>query len=601
MHALLLATYSEETGPKPLLCCTEKADGVEDRLVWFRTTVVEDDDDVSSPAMSHSQWRQTRHSTASAPTGSKTYVSSPSVPPPAASIVKHICLRALSAEAIQGREGKMVFGSSDKEFTFAYIFQVLDWEARGLHRTLALIYVRKDINNLMAHANFMEAALRDVATGIKKLSKQRFQRESRKRRLTDLAQAADHPGEEPSELRRLSEVASHKNLMRDVHSRLAWCLHTASTRLLLKKSPPLFRVAGFATPAPPGLNGREPDGKEPTFDASASSYEYRTPLSGSRPLAVSVGLTESHASSASDEDEREASMRPSAKGSPAGVAERGANRQGSDTPRTDATGDDEVGAGPPPAAAALGHSDIRKALLKGPCGALPPGCVAPAEAFRLLVFHLASGDQVVVTSPDASVAAQAAGLLAQLLPEPLRRVVPFSKSYVPSYQCNVIGMLKKSFKKAFASDGLPDGSLHLAFGRKKPECGNMPSRAVLSVNCSRWRGLKKSVALCCFATEVDAVASGAKLGELEELLVRRIRDKYARLACLFVAYARHTRKLRDGDLTESDKKKFLAVLSVPTQHPPADAAVFRFLGSAKPSREHVAPPFTQPDSQSARA
>ena len=190
MHSIVLTTFSEREGPKLLLRCSE-----ESQLDTECCYSTEETSHGGAPWSSHAVTHMGTTTTTArftplspnppqeAATGFSSFYNSFGANGPAPTgFVKSVCLRALSIEHVgPHREGKVLFGQKGRVFSLAFVFQLLDSEARGMHRTFAFVYTHPDPTFLMASVQYIGATMGDIAASLKRAAKHTFQSPSRKR------------------------------------------------------------------------------------------------------------------------------------------------------------------------------------------------------------------------------------------------------------------------------------------------------------------------------------------------------------------------------------------------------------------------------------
>ena len=519
MHSLLVATFSEREGPKILVRCHEggPGDATAPANVWYSTLVAGDGDDGGfvddgQPRCFHSV------------PGDGGDAASP--------LLRSLCLRALCVEHVgPEREGRVLFGQHGRLFTLTYVFQLLDRRARGMHRSFAFIYTHPSLAMLVGNAQYLDVLLRDFAATLKRCAKLTFQA--------------------------------------DAYLRLSAARHEAGTLHLTASSSPSSAAQQQQKPRHQRTSstGGWPD-VAATAAAAAAPAELRS-LSEllNKPLIVKelhVKLSYALYSCRG---------RLVKRGPPPGVG-GGAVFPGRQAQVQAVEEREPVGHRP------LTLHDVKSALAAGPGGAAYDRRseierIEPADAFRTLLFHLASGDQVIVTADEDSVAASVVTLLSTVLPEPLRKVLPLSDEYVQGYACNLLGLPQQVFQNGVLGS-LDPGCVHIAFGRCVRGTA-VPKRGVLTRNAARWGGRRVSDAQ--YPRDLDMLAAMASPSEESQLL--RLQMKFWRQAVLFSSYVRATRSQRTAmGLTHNERKRYLSLVCVNSANPAADAAVFLFLGSA---------------------
>eukprot|EP01063_Lacrimia_lanifica_P013492 TRINITY_DN20139_c0_g1_i1.p1 TRINITY_DN20139_c0_g1~~TRINITY_DN20139_c0_g1_i1.p1 ORF type:complete len:590 (+),score=121.06 TRINITY_DN20139_c0_g1_i1:120-1889(+) len=555
MNATLVATFSERDGPKLLMCTSAQA------------------------ALAGEAWYSTQRSGAvyySAPTATKEY----------ASAARFLCVRALSSESVgPDREGKVVFGQQGKTFALCYVFHVYDVEARGMQRQYTLVFTHADCEVLMGGAAYIGAALRELAAELRAASKKVFCAEHRRRvrqvgsadyqDVSSWGAAVPMPAPRTRELRTLAELLNDPHVMPALHARLSGLLHALAARPVVNTASPCIPMHTLDAAVDPS-KGRG-DGCHVPGTTPHTSPERSAPMNVRQPhesspfpqvRSISVGEEVHAATSPAPHAACRTLMQDTVAPSPSGSF---SDSRSSQAPSRGGHEEDT-------ARRVLLH-DIRAALIRGPSrrhGDVLSGPHQPVgqDAFPLLIFHLAAGDQVVVTSDSRATTVAAVHTLAQLLPKTVRKCQAYSEKYVPGYECNLLGLPRQAWAAEVGHE-LPDGCVHLALAGAVRDTVK-PRAAALSRNSALARLLRLRKAEAMYPAEVDQLA--AANSPLETLQAARLQLKYWRVALLYASYAMATRHARAFDLSSTQVKKALALVSVVSPQPAADAAIFRFMG-----------------------
>ena len=204
------------------------------------------------------------------------------------------------------------------------------------------------------------------------------------------------------------------------------------------------------------------------------------------------------------------------------------------------------------------------------------------KLFKTLLFHIVSGDQIVVTSEDPKIATKATQTLSLLLPPHQRSTIEFSNQYIPVYRCRLLGMETDVFLNDCCGS-LPEGCVHLEIG------ATVPLMALVDRNCERWDNGRFNEHNCAYSLEIDKVIDIPSKPSSELMFIQRTQLRFSRLGFLFTSLARSTRTDRSSfDFTDAERCNILSSLSIQSRSPHADAAVLRCLGAGHPSRRNIA-------------
>ncbi|CAG8582940.1 12095_t:CDS:10 [Ambispora gerdemannii] len=101
------------------------------------------------------------------------------------SIVRQACVRSLSCEFCQGREGPVLFGDEKNGYVLSYMFKIKDSQARGSHRFYSFIFLMTDRVYLVASWPFLVSKFRILATSLQSKASQVFDKEKAARERQD--------------------------------------------------------------------------------------------------------------------------------------------------------------------------------------------------------------------------------------------------------------------------------------------------------------------------------------------------------------------------------------------------------------------------------
>ncbi|CAG8535102.1 24929_t:CDS:2 [Dentiscutata erythropus] len=94
------------------------------------------------------------------------------------SAVRQACVRSLSCEFCQGREGPVLFGDEKNGYVLSYMFKIKDSQARGFQRWYSFIFLMTDRIYLVASWPFLVSKFKSLATDLQSKANQIFEREN---------------------------------------------------------------------------------------------------------------------------------------------------------------------------------------------------------------------------------------------------------------------------------------------------------------------------------------------------------------------------------------------------------------------------------------
>ncbi|RIB13073.1 vesicle coat protein [Gigaspora rosea] len=159
------------------------------------------------------------------------------------SAVRQACVRSLSCEFCQGREGPVLFGDEKNGYVLSYMFKIKDSQARGFQRWYSFIFLMTDRIYLVASWPFLVSKFQSLASDLQSKANQIFEKENaaRESRYGDtfsrsgplspsspdqfLRRRANQP------LRSLAELLKAKDLFVHIHANFSWILKACGRRL----------------------------------------------------------------------------------------------------------------------------------------------------------------------------------------------------------------------------------------------------------------------------------------------------------------------------------------------------------------------------------
>ncbi|XP_033124582.1 folliculin-like [Anneissia japonica] len=154
------------------------------------------------------------------------------------SIVRQACVRSLSCEVCQGREGPVFFGDDDQGYVFSYTFFVKDSKARGFQRFYSIIVVMMDRIYLLNSWPFLvknvRALIKELQTKGAKVYEQEQPQKSLRMNQEFFNNDQFFRRRGGSTYRSLIDLTDDKNLFRYIHMTLTWILKTGGSRIVEK-------------------------------------------------------------------------------------------------------------------------------------------------------------------------------------------------------------------------------------------------------------------------------------------------------------------------------------------------------------------------------
>ncbi|KAI8367958.1 vesicle coat protein [Choanephora cucurbitarum] len=100
--------------------------------------------------------------------------------------VRLACVRSLTAEFCQGRDGPVLFGDDENGYVMSYMFKLRDSQARGEARFYSLIMLMTDRVYLVSCWPFLVSAFRSMASNLQERANLVFQREKESMRHSSI-------------------------------------------------------------------------------------------------------------------------------------------------------------------------------------------------------------------------------------------------------------------------------------------------------------------------------------------------------------------------------------------------------------------------------
>ncbi|XP_030840065.1 folliculin [Strongylocentrotus purpuratus] len=163
-------------------------------------------------------------------------------------IIRQACIRSLSCENCQGREGPIFFGEDYYGYTLSYMFIIKDTQARGLQRGYSIIVVMMDKIYLLNSWPFLVKHMKSLIDELKSKSNKVYEQEQtqRNQRAERLHREFLSPGDfyrggVNKPFRALVVLTGDANLFKYLHMRFSWILKAGGNRITEKvlEGPPL--------------------------------------------------------------------------------------------------------------------------------------------------------------------------------------------------------------------------------------------------------------------------------------------------------------------------------------------------------------------------
>ncbi|XP_022095568.1 folliculin-like [Acanthaster planci] len=158
-------------------------------------------------------------------------------------MVRQACIRSLSCEVCQGREGPIFFGDEHHGYVLSYTFFMKDSHARGFQRWYSIIVVMTDRIFLLNSWPFLVSNMRSLIEELQAKSLKVYEQEQSEhpQRAERINQEFLAPGDfyrrrrgGSKTFRSLLELTSDKNLFRYLHMVFAWILKAGGSRMTEK-------------------------------------------------------------------------------------------------------------------------------------------------------------------------------------------------------------------------------------------------------------------------------------------------------------------------------------------------------------------------------
>ncbi|XP_071489862.1 folliculin-like [Diadema antillarum] len=156
-------------------------------------------------------------------------------------ILRQACIRSLSCEICQGKEGPIFFGDEDHGYTLSYMFVIKDTQARGLQRGYSIIVVMMDKIYLLNSWPFLVKHMKALIDELKMKANKVYEQEQaqKNQRAVRLNREFLSPGDfcrggVNKPFRALVVLTGEPNLFRFLHMRFSWILKAGGSRMTEK-------------------------------------------------------------------------------------------------------------------------------------------------------------------------------------------------------------------------------------------------------------------------------------------------------------------------------------------------------------------------------
>ncbi|KAL8612615.1 hypothetical protein ACOMHN_006601 [Nucella lapillus] len=314
--------------------------------------------------------------------------------------MRQACIRSLSCEVCQGREGPIFFGDEQNGHVLSYTFYVADTQARGRQRLYSIVVFMMDRIYLLNSWPFLLPQLQTIIDTLKNKAHKVMKEEADK-----MPQAVNRTCKlEPHNflnkksfhnkpVRSLAELTGDRNVFKMLHVAFVWTLKACGSRLTetLLEGPP-------------------------TEDSIIDMENQEETEEGFIKINTKKISGEVTPSCVHSEDATAAAWRGEEEaGSGGGGQQEGVGNTEGATPSGIQNTD--------PTITSLRH------LMK----------IIGTEKFRILTHHVVIGDQIIVSCSDKELVRSFFDALKLLLPRGCCRVIYHSDCYEESWRCNFLG------------------------------------------------------------------------------------------------------------------------------------------------------------------
>ncbi|GBC03143.1 hypothetical protein RclHR1_00050051 [Rhizophagus clarus] len=158
--------------------------------------------------------------------------------------VRQACVRSLSCEFCQGREGPVLFGDDKNGYVLSYMFKIKDSQARGSQRWYSFTFLMTDRVYLVESWPFLVSKFRALAISIQTKASQIFEKENATKEErndgTFLTRSGPLSPTSPDQflrrranqpLRSLVDLLRSKDFFVQLHANFSWILKACGMRL----------------------------------------------------------------------------------------------------------------------------------------------------------------------------------------------------------------------------------------------------------------------------------------------------------------------------------------------------------------------------------
>ncbi|KAI9359058.1 vesicle coat protein [Pilaira anomala] len=155
--------------------------------------------------------------------------------------VRLACVRSLTAEFCQGRDGPVLFGDDENGYVMSYMFKLRDSQARGEARFYSLMMLMTDRVYLISCWPFLVSAFRSMALNLQERANIVFQKEKENNRQQSITRRTPISSQDPffrrksnTALRSLVDLLGVKDIYAQIQAQFSYTLKLSSRKRMEK-------------------------------------------------------------------------------------------------------------------------------------------------------------------------------------------------------------------------------------------------------------------------------------------------------------------------------------------------------------------------------
>ncbi|KAI9249867.1 vesicle coat protein [Helicostylum pulchrum] len=155
--------------------------------------------------------------------------------------VRLACVRSLTAEFCQGRDGPVLFGDDENGYVMSYMFKLRDSQARGEARFYSLMMLMTDRVYLISCWPFLVSAFRSMALNLQERANIVFQKEKEGNRHQSITRRTPISSQDPffrrksnTALRSLVDLLGVKDIYAQIQAQFSYTLKLSSRKRMEK-------------------------------------------------------------------------------------------------------------------------------------------------------------------------------------------------------------------------------------------------------------------------------------------------------------------------------------------------------------------------------